>query len=50
MNAHSLVLAAVSPHLADLLSADSADPEGDDTVFNDVITVMAILMALISMQ
>ena len=50
MNAHSLVLAAVSPHLADLLSADAADPEGDDFVFNDVIAVMAILMALISMQ
>ena len=29
MNAHSLVLAAVSPHLANLLSADAADPEGD---------------------
>ena len=29
VNAHSLVLAAVSPHLASLLSADAADPEGD---------------------
>ena len=29
ISAHSLVLAAVSPQLASLLSADAADPEGD---------------------
>ena len=36
MNAHSLVLAAVSPHLANLLSADAADQEGDCIVRSDV--------------
>ena len=31
ISAHSLVLAAVSPQLASLLSADAADPEGDES-------------------
>ena len=35
MNAHSLVLAAVSPHLANLLSADAADPEGAGSAEED---------------
>ena len=39
VNAHSLVLAAVSPHLATLLSADAADQEGDCIVRSDVSDV-----------
>ena len=35
VNAHSLVLAAVSPQLANLLSADAADHEGNGIVFNN---------------